>query len=94
MKNGTLLVAVVIIFIAGAGFWLASGNNSNNNSNQEKEGLPASLDKYYTNTQSQPPEYLIKMFELGESMQGIGVNIQQGDIPNAKKVVRSFLPGL
>ncbi len=37
MENGTLL-AVVVIFIGGAGFWLASGNNSNNNSNPEKEG--------------------------------------------------------
>jgi hypothetical protein len=37
MKNGTFL-AVVVIFIGGAGFWLASGNNSNNNSNPEKEG--------------------------------------------------------
>lgn len=86
MKNGTFLAVVIVIFIGGAGLLLAS----NNNSEPGKDGLPTSLDKYYKNTQPQPPEYLIKMFELGESMQGIGVNIQQGDIPNAKKSYAAF----
>ncbi len=86
MKNGTFLAVVIVIFIGGAGLLLAS----NNNSEPGKEGLPASLDKYYTNTQSQPPEYLIKMFELGDSFMGISAKIQQGDIADAKKSFFAF----
>ncbi|MCK5217631.1 MAG: hypothetical protein KAJ93_07570 [Methanosarcinales archaeon] len=63
-------------------------NNTNNNSIEnnkiESKALPPSLDQYYT---KYPSEYLIEMYKLGESMTGISVNIQQGDMDNA---VRSF----
>ncbi|MCX9082253.1 MAG: hypothetical protein OIN83_08645 [Candidatus Methanoperedens sp.] len=83
MKNSLLMTSVVIIVILGAGVWLLSNNNDKN----EKEGLPSSIDKYY---QNQPPVYLINMFELGEAMMGIGVNLQQGDMANAKKSYDDF----
>lgn len=57
----------------------------------EKTGLPASLDKYYENTQ--PPEYLVKKFELGESLMGVIMNTQQGDLVNAKKSFKTFSQG-
>ncbi len=63
-------------------------NNTNNNSIEnnkiESQALPSSLDQYYT---KYPSEYLIEMYKLRESMTGISVNIQQGDMDNA---VRSF----
>jgi hypothetical protein len=31
------------------------------------------------------------MFELGAAMMGIGVNVQQGDMANAKKSYEDFL---
>src|SRR4030067_2341388 len=83
MKNSLLMTSVVIIVMLGAGVWLLSNNNDKN----EKEGLPSSIDKYY---QNQPPVYLINMFELGEAMMGIGVNLQQGDMANAKKSYDDF----
>jgi hypothetical protein len=74
---------VVIIVILGAGVWLLSNNNDKN----KNEGLPSSIDQYY---KSQPPVYLISMFELGAAMMGIGVNVQQGDMANAKKSYDDF----
>src|SRR3990170_4692521 len=84
MKNSLVVTLVVIIVILGAGVWLASSKNDKS----EKEGLPPSLDQYY---KSKPPVYLIKMFGLGEAMMGIGVNLQQGDMANAKKSYNEFL---
>ena len=83
MKNSILVASIVIIVIVGAALWMASSNNNK----PEKEGLPSSLGQYY---ESKPPVYLIKMFELGEAMMGIGVNIQQGDMANAKKSFNDF----
>lgn len=83
MKNSLLVTSVVIIVILGAGVWLLSNNKDKN----ENEGLPSSIDQYY---QSKPPVYLISMFELGAAMMGIGVNLQQGDMANAKKSYDDF----
>jgi cytochrome c556 len=83
MKNSLLVTSVVIIVILGAGVWLLSNNNDKN----KNEGLPSSIDQYY---KSQPPVYLISMFELGAAMMGIGVNVQQGDMANAKKSYDDF----
>lgn len=83
MKNSYLVTSIVIIVILGAGVWLLSNNNDKN----ENEGLPSSIDQYY---KSQPPVYLVSMFELGAAMMGIGVNVQQGDMANAKKSYDDF----
>ncbi|MCX9084373.1 MAG: hypothetical protein OIN87_06210 [Candidatus Methanoperedens sp.] len=83
MKNNLLVTAIVIILILGAGVWLLSNNNDKN----KNEELPSSLDRYY---QSQPPVYLVSMFELGAAMMGIGVNVQQKDMINAKKSYDDF----
>jgi cytochrome c556 len=83
MKNSLLMTSIVIIAILGAGAWLLSNNNDKN----ENEGLPPSIDQYY---QTKPPVYLISMFELGDAMMGIGVNVQQGDMANAKKSYDDF----
>lgn len=83
MKNSLIVTLIVIFVILGAGVWLLSNNNDKN----ENEELPSSLDQYY---QSQPPVYLISMFQLGEAMMGIGVNVQQGDMVNAKKSYDDF----
>ena len=82
MKNSLLATLMVIIVIVASGCL-----SSNNNNKTEKEGLPSSLDQYY---KSKPPVYLIDMFELGEAMMGIGVNLQQGDMENAKKSYIEF----
>lgn len=56
--------------------------------------LPPSLDQYYEpnflSTPPVPPEYLIDMFELGTSMMGVVVNIDQGDFANATLSYRDF----
>lgn len=83
MKNSLLVTSVVIIVVLGAGVWLLSNNKDKN----ENEELPLSIDQYY---QSRPPVYLISMFELGTAMMGIGVNLQQGDMANAKKSYIDF----
>lgn len=83
MKNSLLVTSVVIIVVLGAGVWLLSNNKEKN----ENEVFPSSIDQYY---QSRPPVYLISMFELGAAMMGIGVNLQQGDIANAKKSYVDF----
>ena len=83
MKNSTLVTSIVIILIVGAALWIASGNSNK----PDKEGLPPSLGQYY---ESKPSVYLIKMFELGEAMMGIGVHIKQGDMENAKKSYNDF----
>jgi len=82
MKNGVFLAVVIIIAGASAGL-LALGNSSGS----EKGSLPPSLDRYY---KSVPPEYLIKMFELGESFVGISAKVLQGDMANAKKSFSAF----
>jgi len=83
MKNSLVATLLVIIVIFGAGVWLLS----NDSDKSENEGLPSSIDQYY---KSQPPVYLISMFELGTAMMGIGVNVQQGDMANAKKSYDDF----
>ena len=83
MKNSLLVTIVVIIVVLGAGVWLATSKDNK----PEKEGLPPSLGQYY---ESKPPVYLIKMFELGDAMMGIGVNLQQQDMENAKKSYNDF----
>ena len=88
MKN-MLLIAVAMILIVVAGLWITTGKNAK----PENAGLPPSLDRYYSSMPSEPPkppEFLIKMSELGESMQGIVVNIQQGDMGNATNSFRAF----
>jgi len=83
MKNSLLVTSIVIIAILGAGAWLLSNNNDTN----ENEGLPLSIDQYY---QTKPPVYLKSMTDLGAAMIGIGVNVQQGDMANAKKSYDDF----
>ncbi|HEY9245968.1 MAG TPA: hypothetical protein VIO11_03885, partial [Candidatus Methanoperedens sp.] len=51
------------------------------------KALPLSLDKYY---KTAPPEYLLKMFDMGEAMQGIAVNIRQGDMNRARESFKAF----
>ncbi len=81
MKNG-LLIAVVIL-LAGGFVLLAQANTGRSN----EKSLPPSLDKYY---ETQPPEYLVRMFDMGESMQGIVVNIQQGNMAKARESFKAF----
>ena len=80
--NNKLITAVIIIALGVSGCI-----TSETDQEPEKEGLPSSLDQYYA---TYPPEYLIKMFELAESMVGITVNIQQGDMENAKRSFEVF----
>lgn len=49
--------------------------------------LPATLDQYYS---TQPPEYLMRMFELAEPMQGIIINAQKGDFDKARGYFAEF----
>ncbi len=80
MKNG-LLVAAVVILVGGL-VLLAQVNTGKT----ENKVVPQSIDKYYKDG----PVYLINMFKLGELFQGIGVNIAQGDMENAKKSFTEF----
>ena len=91
-----IIIAIAIIF-GGSTVWLVladedkPGNSANNNKMKDK-GLPQSLDKYYTEPAypGMPFEYLLEMYELGESMMGIPVNLGQGDYMNASKSFEEF----
>lgn len=80
------MIAILIIAIAGSGC-LEQTSIDNGDIKPENQDIPESLDQYYT---AYPPEYLLKMFELSESMVGITVNIQQGDMENAAESFKTF----
>ena len=89
-----IIIAIAIIF-GGSTIWLVlvdedkPGNSANNN-NMKDQGLPQSLDHYYNETTGRPFEYLLEMYELGESMMGIPVNLGQGDYINASESFEEF----
>ena len=80
MRNKLVIAIIFALLLASTALWMASAGSSKS----ENKDLPKSLDQYY---ETMPPKYLIDMYILGESMVGISVNIQQGDMENA---VRSF----
>jgi len=90
MNNKLVIVIAIAIIIGGSTVWLVLADedkdkpgNSANNNNVKDKGLPESLDQYYNETTGRPFEYLLDMYELGESMMGIPVNLGQEDFPNA-----------
>jgi cytochrome c556 len=86
----TLAITLIIISLIGISGCLTSGQNTEVVNETGDKGLPQSLDQYYQSAPPQPPEYLLKMTELGETMMGISINIQQGDMMNAKKSYAAF----
>jgi cytochrome c556 len=82
MKNKFLVVVLIMAIFGLEAMLLNQGNKPDT-----KNNLPPSLDQYYN---TQPPEYLIKKFELGESLMGVIMNSQQGDLVNAKKSFIAF----
>ena len=76
----TLAIALIVISLIGISGCLTSGENAGVVNKSEDKGLPQSLDQYYQSAPPQPPEYLLKMFELGETMVGISINIHQNDM--------------
>lgn len=62
MKNKFMIAILIAILISGSGLVLVSEGNNKDSSTKE---LPKSLDQYY---RTQPPLYLIKMYELGTSL--------------------------
>ena len=82
---GKKLLIIAVAILIGIGLLVVSTGSI-----YKWKKLPSSLDQYYTNAPPMPPEYLIKMFDLGDSMQGIVVNIQQGDMENASRYFRTF----
>lgn len=82
MKNMLLVVVLIVALLGLAAVLLNLGNKPD-----MKNNLPSSLDQYY---KTQPPEYLIKKWELAESAQGIIMYFQQGDLVNAKKSFTAF----
>lgn len=86
----TLAIALIVISLIGISGCLTSGENAGVVNKSEDKGLPQSLDQYYQSAPLQPPEYLLKMFELGETMVGISINIQQNDMENATRSYAAF----
>ena len=97
MNNKLVIVIAIAIIISGPMIWLLladedqTGNSVNDNT-IEDNGLPQSLDEYYTEPEypGMPSEYLFEMYKLGESMMGIPVNLGQGDYPNANTCFDEF----
>ena len=78
-----LVIAIIFsLLLASTVLWMASAGTNKS----EKDGLPKSLDQHY----DFGPIYLYEMYELGESMVGITVNIQQNDITNATRSFEVF----
>ena len=89
MKN-MLAIILIIISLIGISGCLTSDENTEVFNEPDDKGLPQSLDQYYQSAPPQPPEYLLKMYELGETMFGISINIQQEDMGNATKSYAAF----
>ena len=95
MNNKLVILIAIAIIIGGSTIWLVladedkTGTSANNNKMKDK-GLPQSLDLYYIETPGVPFEYLREMYELGESMMGIPVNLAQGDFQNAGNSFNEF----
>ncbi len=97
MNNKLVIVIAIAIIISGSIIWLLladedqTGNSVNDNT-IEDNGLPQSLDEYYTEPEypGMPFEYLFEMYKLGESMMGIPVNLGQGDYMNANTCFAEF----
>lgn len=81
--NNKLVIAIIFsLLLASTVLWMASAGTNKS----EKDGLPKSLDQHY----EYGPIYLYEMYELGESMVGITVNIQQNDMANATESFEVF----
>ena len=88
MKKMLAITLIIISLIAISG--CLTDKNTEVVNEPEDKGLPQSLDQYYQSVPPQPPEYLLKMYELGGTMVGISVNIQQEDMANATKSYAAF----
>ena len=57
-----------------------------------KMTLPSSLDQYYIRSTPEVPknDYLDEMFKMAGMMQGIAVNMQEGNVTNAKNTFNAF----
>lgn len=89
MKFKLIIAIAVTIMISGIAFCFISTDDSKTSGNTNKmkiNNLPHSLDQYYDENQT----YLIGMYELGESMMGIPVNLGQGDFENASASFTDF----
>ena len=75
MSNKVAIAIILSLLLGSTALWMASAGTNKS----ENDGLPKSLDIYY----EYYPEYLYEMYALGESMVGITVNLQQGDMTNA-----------
>ena len=82
MDNKLVIAIIFTLLLASTVLWMASAGTNKS----EKDGLPKSLDQHY----EYGPIYLYEMYELGESMVGITVNIQQNDITNATRSFEVF----
>ncbi len=82
MSNKVAIAIIFSLLLGSTALWMASAGTNKS----ENDGLPKSLDIYY----EYYPEYLYEMYELGESMVGITVNLQQGDMTNATESFKLF----
>lgn len=82
MSNKAVIVIILSLLMGSTALWMASAGTTRS----DNVDLPKSLDQYY----GDDPIYLYKMYELGESMVGITVNLQHSDIPNATKSFEVF----
>lgn len=87
-KRLIIVVAVAILIVAGL-LMVSAG------SIYKWKRLPSSLDQYYknynyTSIPPQYPQYLIEMYELAASFEGVIVNIQKGDFTNATESFKAF----
>ncbi len=87
MKNRLVIAVAVVLIISG--LLVVSGKmpkaESPNVISNMARPLPDSLDKWFeTKTPWGQPLYLFKMFDLGDSMMGVLVDVQQDDMTNAK----------
>jgi len=105
-KNVTICVLVLLMFLVGVAFAeeqehasIKAGVKAIETRAVDaiyrlllKMTLPPSLDQYYIGSTPEVPgnEYLGEMFKLGGMMQGIAVNMQDGDFTNAKNSFNAF----
>ena len=88
-----LMTIVILVIIGSAAVWAMSPDIRNGMRTDARKLVvlnspPRSLDQYYPTGEASI--YLAKMFDMAGAMEGVGINVQEGDWINASHSFKAF----